>query len=207
MTSVSAVSSEQFASLLAQRRSVRDFSETSITLPQLLSVVAAGQGITGPEGLRATPSAHRLFPLVLRIVVRRVQGLEQGLYDYFPETNELVSVATLPAEGAMLDASLASDFWLEDAACVVVVCANLSKALAHFSEQDDAHQRRGQRYVDFEAGAASQNMHLQAITAGLGAIVVMGIDEAALKQCLMVPDDLEVVSALCVGHSALTEGA
>src|SRR5690606_22600437 len=100
MTSVSAVSSEQFASLLARRRSVRDFSDMSITLPRLLSVVAAGQGITGPGGLRATPSAHRLFPLVLRIVVRRVQGLEQGLYDYFPETNELVSVATLPAEGA-----------------------------------------------------------------------------------------------------------
>lgn len=200
MTSTPAITAQQFSSLLAQRRSTRDFEETPIRLEQALAVLTAGQGITGLEGQRAAPSAHRLYPLRLHLIARNVQDLEPGLYDYYPETNELKAAGGLPPEGSLLNASLASDFWLEDAPCVVLVCADLKKAIDHFSAQDSEGQQRGQRYVDFEAGAASQNMHLQAVTEGLGAIVVMGINEQLLKVSLHLADDTEVVAALCVGH-------
>ncbi|MCQ9616030.1 nitroreductase family protein [Paenalcaligenes niemegkensis] len=200
MTSPAIVTAQQFSALLAQRRSTRDFEDTSIRLEQALAILTAGQGITGSEGQRAAPSAHRLYPLLLRLLARNVQGLEPALYDYFPENNELKRAGELPAEGVLLDASLASDFWLEDAPCVVVICANIKKAIEHFVEQDIEGQQRGQRYVDFEAGAASQNMHLQSMMEDLGAIVVMGVNEQALKVSLQLADDVEVVAALCVGH-------
>lgn len=196
------VSSQQLALLIAQRRSVRDFKEEAITLEQVLDILNAGQGITGDEGLRAAPSAHRLYPLQLQVIARNVVGLEPAMYVYHPESHELLSVGGLPAEGDLLDASLASDFWLEDAPCVVVIAAQSKKALEHFSAQDSEGQQRGQRYVDFEAGAVSQTMHLQALCHQLGAIVVMGIDEQALKQTLQFAEDVDAVAAVCVGHAA-----
>lgn len=205
MTLSPTLNSQQLTSLITRRRSVRDFKDTPISLEQALTILNAGQGITGSEGRRATPSAHRLYSLQLYVIAHNIEGLDSAVYEYKPESHELISSAMIPAEGELLDASLASDFWLEDAACVVMICADLKKALEHFSDQDSESQRRGRRYVDFEAGAASQNMHLQAITEGLGAVVVMGLHEGALKRPLLLPEDIEVVAALCIGHSAESE--
>ena len=195
------VSSQQLALLIAQRRSVRDFKEEAITLEQVLDILNAGQVLPATRAY-GCPFSTSFVPLQLQVIARNVVGLEPAMYVYHPESHELVSVGGLPAEGDLLDASLASDFWLEDAPCVVVIAAQSKKALEHFSAQDSEGQQRGQRYVDFEAGAVSQTMHLQALCHQLGAIVVMGIDEQALKQTLQFAEDVDAVAAVCVGHAA-----
>ena len=185
--------------LLRRRRSVREYADTAITLHALCRIMVSGQGITGADGKRAAPSAHGLHPLTLYAIVRRVQGLAPGLYTYDPASERLTRTGDAIPEGALLRASLADDTWLETAAAVVVIGADRQRALHHFADQQP-DGLRGVRYIDFEAGAVTQNMHLRTVAEGLGGVPVMGLDYPLLKSALQLPDAIEPVALFCIGN-------
>lgn len=54
--------------VLEQRRSVRDYSDKSLTFKQMAQLLWSAQGITSREGLRSAPSAGALHPLELFVV-------------------------------------------------------------------------------------------------------------------------------------------
>lgn len=75
-----------------QRRSIRDYTEESLTQKQVSQLMWAAQGITGPQGKkRAAPSAGAAYPLEVYLVVGSggVTGLEQGVYRYIPGKHRL----------------------------------------------------------------------------------------------------------------------
>lgn len=74
-----------------------------------------------------------------------------------------------------------------------------ARAIDHFADQQ-ADGLRGTRYVDFEAGAAAQNMYLAVTAAGLGGVVVMGFDDVKMKQALRLERPFFSVALFCVGH-------
>ena len=62
--------SNSLEQLLAQRRSVRDYSDTSLELAEIGQLLWAAQGITDKEVYRAVPSAGALYPLEVYVAHR-----------------------------------------------------------------------------------------------------------------------------------------
>ena len=64
---------------IVARRSIREFSDQSLTLQELSQILWAAQGITSRWGGRAAPSAGALFPVDTFVVVGNVESLEAGV--------------------------------------------------------------------------------------------------------------------------------
>ena len=83
---------------LAARRSVRAFSDDSLTLTSLTQLAWAAQGVSDEQrGLRTAPSAGALYPLELLVAVGNVDELSRGLYRYRPDYHSLARLLELPS--------------------------------------------------------------------------------------------------------------
>jgi SagB-type dehydrogenase family enzyme len=158
---------------LAQRRSLRSFAATPLTVAEAGQLLWAAQGQTGAEGRRTAPSAGATYPLVLYLVAGRVDGVAAGVYRYRPQGHSLVPVASGDVL-ARVAAAARGQSWLARAPALVVVAAEPSRTAARYGARAD-------RYVAIETGAAAQNLLLQATALGLGGTLVGAFDEAALR--------------------------
>jgi SagB-type dehydrogenase family enzyme len=177
---------------LMQRRSLRSFAATPLTAAEVGQLLWAAQGETGAQGRRTAPSAGATYPLVLYLVAGRVDGLAAGVYRYRPQGHRLAVVATGDLRGTVAEAARGQT-WLADAPALVVVAAEPSRTAARYGP-------RAERYATFEAGAAAQNLLLQAAALGAGATVVGAFDDAALRGSLSLPAAETPLAVIAVGR-------
>jgi SagB-type dehydrogenase family enzyme len=173
---------------LAQRRSVRDFTEQDLTREQLSQLLWAAQGVTNAQGFRTAPSAGALYPLELYVVSR------DGFYHYRPTGHELALVAAQDVHQAVWEAGLKQDA-LRDAPVVFLLCAVYERTAAKYGQ-------RATQYVHIEAGHAAQNLLLQAVALGLGGVPIGALYEEQLRAALALPEDHEPLYLLAVGYAA-----
>ncbi len=185
---------------LAARRSVRDFAGRAVPLESLQRLVRAAQGVTGADGQRTAPSAHALYPLGLRLVAGKVEGLEAGLYEV-----EATQAPRLLKPGdhrpALQAAALEEQPWVGNAAAILVFYADMEAVTRHFAAQPPPGAR-GARYVYIEAGAAAQNALLQATAEGLGGVLIAGFEDKATAQALDLAPPFVPLLYLCLGWPA-----
>jgi nitroreductase len=62
--------------------------------------------------------------------------------------------------------------------------------------------KRGPRYVHLEAGHAAQNLLLQAVALGLGAVPIGAFDDDRLSRALGLPADHRPLYLIPVGRPA-----
>ncbi len=185
--------------ILRNRRSVRRFPDAPIMLAELAQLLWAAQGVTGEEGKRTAPSAAAQYPLSLYVVAGNVSELPSGLYAYEPQRHALARLATDDLRPALADAAIGEQPWVREAAVIVAISANVAAINAHFSAQQPDWQR-GARYAYMEAGAVSENVHLQATALDLGMVLVGGFDDAAANAALPLGANEESVVLLCLGR-------
>jgi len=178
--------------LLMQRRSVRSFSNASLSLAQLGHLLWAAQGITHSEGLRAAPSAGALYPLELYAVVGAVEGLKPGVYHYRPGEHQLINVADGDRRKDLVRAAHGQS-WIAEAAVVIAFGAIYERTTRKYGE-------RGVRYVHMEVGYAGENVHLQASASGLGTTVVGAFDDEDVAAVLGLPAGTEPLALMPVGY-------
>lgn len=177
-------------SAIAARRSVREFAARPLTLADLGQLLWAAQGVTGPGGKRAAPSARHLYPLELAVVARDVEGLASGAYRYVPGRHALEPLARAPAASSALSRATSQPSVLSAPAVFVV---------AAVYERMDAGPR-SHVWTDYEAGLASENLLLEAVALGLGAVVVGGMDPAAARDAVGFTGREQVVVLIPVGR-------
>jgi len=170
--------------VLAERRSVREFTRDSLTLSELAQLLWAAQGITSDEGFRTAPSAGATYPLEVYAVVKRVAGLAPGIYHYVtgpaPHEHHLqLESARDPSPALSLAAGQSC---VAECAAAIAIAAVESRTAARYGS-------RATRYVHMEAGHAAQNVLLQAQAIGLGAVPVGAFDDQDLKDLLQTPGD------------------
>lgn len=175
---------------LARRRSVRHFSAAPLSMPQLSQLLWATQGITAP-GRRTAPSAGALYPLEVLLVALRVEGLAAGAYRFRPQGHVLQPAAAPVGAPALQRAALGQQA-VGTAAAVVALTAVASRSAGKYGA-------RAARYAAFEAGAAAQNLALQAVALALGSVVVGGFDDAAITELLQLPVDEQPLALLAIG--------
>lgn len=182
------------AQALRQRRSVRRFGAQAIDLDALARLLWAAQGVTTPDGRRSAPSAGALYPLELHVVAARVAGLAAGVHRYVPATHTLEpGIGTLPA--AELARAAGGQDALASAAAVVVIAAVEARTARKYGA-------RAARYVAIEAGAAAQNLALQAVAERLGTVVIGAFDDAAVARLLALSRGEQALVLMPVGHPA-----
>ncbi len=179
---------------LKARRTVRHFAAKGLTLAQLSQLLWATDGISDPRGFRTAPSAGATFPLEVYLVAgeRGVEGLAAGVYRYVPGGHTLIRVLSGDLRAQAARASL-SQAWMADAPVMLILAAEFRRCTARYGE-------RGVRYTHLEAGAAGQNLFLQAEALGLGAGIVGAFEERALSQSLKLPREHEPLLIMPVGH-------
>jgi SagB-type dehydrogenase family enzyme len=182
---------------LRDRRSVREYSDDSLSLEDVSQLLWAAQGVTADWGGRTAPSAGALYPLELYLASVRIEGLAAGVYRYVPNGHELVVVRQGDVARELADAALGQGS-VGDAAAVLAFTAVYERTTAKYAE-------RGMRYVHMEAGHAAQNALLQATALGLGCVVVGAFDDDALREVLNAP--LEETPLCLIPVGALPAGS
>ena len=186
---------------ISKRRSDRAFDDRPLILPQVQKLLWAAQGITDDSGKRTVPSAHALHPLRLFVTVGRVTGLPVGVYSAVRDTLDLVAHLDQDIRFDLKRAALDDQPWITRAAIIITLCADMVAVSQSFAEQPP-YGARGRRYAYIEAGAAAQNVHLQACAEGLACVLVAGFRDEATIAALKLACPLEPVAHLCVGWPA-----
>jgi len=184
---------------LKQRRSVRNFAPTPLTLGEVGQLCWAAQGVTDEkEGKRTAPSAREIYPLQLYVVVGSVSDLSPGLYRYQPASHSLELVA--PGDKrADLDQKALGQSWnpIAKAAVVFVISGNVAKFA---SSEDPVARARGPQWMWAEAGLAAQGFFLEATAMGLGSVFTGGFRPPEAQAVLGLPSSEEVLAILPVGR-------
>lgn len=172
---------------LMKRRSVREFSSKPLTEAEVGQMLWAAQGITDPDGLRTAPSAGALYPLELYVATG------DGVFHYDPQAHQLQRRSPQDARRALHHAGLEQDALLH-APAVFVIAAVYARTARKYGPD------RSPRYVQLEAGHSAQNLLLQAVTLGLGAVPMGAFKDAAVHDALKLPSDEQPLYLIPAGH-------
>ena len=157
-----------------------------LTLEQIGQLTWAAQGQDAASGYRTTPSAGATYPLELFVVTG------DGLFHYLPAEHSLEKVTDHDLRAELASAAWGQEF-IEAAPLTLVFAARFSRTTKRYG-------RRGVRYVYMEAGHAAQNVHLQARALGLDSVAVGAFDDASVSKVLSLPNYLEPLYLVVVGH-------
>jgi SagB-type dehydrogenase family enzyme len=173
---------------LARRRSVREFARTPLTDWELSQLLWATQGITHPDGYRTAPSAGALYPLEIYVATA------SGFYHYAPRGHRLARQSDRDLREAIYRAALNQEAVLQ-APAVFVITAVYERTNAKYGPA------RTPRYVHMEAGHAAQNLLLEAVALGLGAVPVGAFHDERIQEALSLPADHRPLYLIPVGHA------
>ena len=177
---------------LQQRRSIRNFSESPLTLPEVSQLLWSAQGTTSETRYRTAPSAGALYALEIILVVGKVHNLETGVYKYLPITHQLALMDKEDKRPELAAAALDQD-WIRKNAALLVFSAVEKRTTQKYGN-------RGIRYVHIEVGHAAQNVFLQAQSLGLGAAVVGAFDDEQTRKILNLSKDHHILYLMPVGR-------
>lgn len=171
---------------LASRRSVREFTDEPLTLEEISQLLWAAQGITAGWGGGTTPSAGALYPLEVYVAT------PDGLYHYVPRGHRAEVVSRRDLREALAGAALGQAA-ASDAPAVFVVAAVYARTAGKYGG-------RAERYVKVEAGHVGQNILLQAVALGLGAVPMGAFLDEQVRRVLNLPAEQELLYLIPVGH-------
>jgi SagB-type dehydrogenase family enzyme len=177
-----------FGDAVRTRRSALDFrgGDESISFPQLATLLSATKA-----PLFADFATHRCVHLYL--YVHRVEGLEPGVYRFWPERAELERIKA--GDQRLVAAALSLGQDLAGNACVAF------SMIGDFENAASRYGDRGYRYVHFEAGAIGQRMYLAATALGLGATGIGAFfDEEVNRYLGLTPEQGQVVYHFAIGY-------
>ncbi len=175
-------------SALAQRHSVRAFSPDPLTREEIAQLMWAAQGVTHGPGYRTAPSGGALYPLELYAVTRT------STLHYLPDGHQVQEWRTVQGWQRLVDLTPSAEA-VSSAPTVFVVAAAVRRTAAKYGGQS-------RRYVDLEAGHCAQNLLLQAVSLGLGAVTIGAFNSDRLARFLALPSWQEPIYLIPVGRPA-----
>lgn len=170
---------------IKKRKSIRSFKEKELTLEQISQILWSSQGLTHGY-YRAAPSAGAFYPLEVYI------AKSDGVYRYVPEEHKLVTISSEDKRTPLALAALGQMF-IARAPVVIVIAAVYSRTKGKYGE-------RGDRYVHIEVGHAAENIHLQAVSLGLGSVPIGAFWDEQVKRTLSLPKNHEPLYIIPVGY-------
>jgi SagB-type dehydrogenase family enzyme len=172
---------------IAGRRSRRSFHPEPLSESQLGQLLWAAQGVTGPDGLRAAPSAVAAYPLEL--YVARAGGLAR----YLPGAHALECLGDEDLRPALREAAHDQES-VTSAPAVFVFTAVYERSRAKLGSGADA-------FVHMDLGHAAENLLLQAEGLGLAGVPIAWLDGERAREALGVSDAETPLYLIPVGRA------
>jgi SagB-type dehydrogenase family enzyme len=160
---------------LDHRGSIRAFLEEELSEEETGQLLWACTGVNA-HGKRTAPSAGARYPLEVYTVTSR------GVEHYDPSGHSLRTHIDIDVRKALAQASWGQGF-VRQAPLTIVLCAVMERVQSRYGTE------RGLRYVLMEVGHAAQNVLLQAVALGLGAVPVGAFGDGPVQELLRLPTD------------------
>ncbi len=146
-------------SLLEKRKSERDFKGEALTLENISKILYFSAGIKDvhkikkdfSESRRMYPSAGARYPLEVYPIVLKAKGISPGIYHYNIKWNSLEILSKGDFKKNLRETI--NHNWIRKCSLVIIITAVSARTIIKYKE-------RGWRYILFEAGHLSQNIHL-----------------------------------------------
>jgi len=167
-------------SAIAGRRSVRGYADRWISLEELSFLLWATQGVrdrTASATFRTVPSAGSRHCFETVLFARRVEGIDEGFYQFLACEHCLgVLPGVKDGPQRLCDACLGQEFLLS-AAAVFLWVAVVERMVWRYGE-------RAYRYLLLDAGHICQNLYLAAEAVGCGVCAVGAFSDDDLNRLL-----------------------
>ena len=177
---------------ILQRRSVRTYASSPLTIQEISQLLWSAQGITGKRGFRAAPSAGAVYPVETYVAIRHVEGLSPGLYKYLPEGHKLMEMIAGDISKELASACLNQPY--------VYLCSANIILTGNYDKIAMRYGKRGVRYTHIEIGHISENIYLQAEALGLGTVAIGAFSDRELKKILNLPEEEEPLYVMPIGR-------
>lgn len=185
-------------SVLAARRTVREFSRRPVPLEDLAAVVRGTWGRTGwidggPMGRLATktsPSAGALHPIECYVIAWNVRGLAPGLYHYDVAGDGLARLRSGDLRAAAIQGA-SGQRWVGRAAFLCVMTAVFERTLWKYQFES------AYRVLWLDAGHLAQTFCLLATSRGLGSFTTAAIQDTFLEKLVGLDGIREFPVYLC----------
>jgi SagB-type dehydrogenase family enzyme len=194
------------ADAIRHRVSCRSFRATALTLGEIGTILSFTYGIEGvarfgaKEHLeRPVPSGGGLYPLEFYLIVRRVVGLDAGIYHYSPLAHALEQLKPIDCSDAFIAQLFMNQPYLVEAGAILMMTAVVERSMHKYGD-------RGYRYILLEAGHAAQNICLVAASLELGALPIGGFFDGFVADLLGLDVEQEtVLYGVAVGRPEATD--
>ena len=176
---------------LLKRRSIRSYKSEPLAIAEISQLLWSAQGVTNRKGFRTAPSAGALYPLEVYIAAGNVTDLDAGIYKYYPHRHEIVNTVKGDKRSELCRAGLGQSS-IKNAPAVMVFCAVFERVTGSYG-------KRGIQYVHMEVGHAIQNVCLQAVSMGLGSVIIGAFNDYDVKEVMNFELDEHPLLMLPVG--------
>lgn len=181
---------------IQNRRSVRVFTNKSLSLKDVSQLLWAAQGITNKQfNLRSAPSSGQTYPLEVYLVVGKngVEGLSEGVYRYDPPNHQLQKILNGDKRSDLAKAAN-GQAWVKNVPVDIVITGNYQRTMNKYGNNNLSIQ-----FVHLEAGHAGENICLEATARGLGTVSVGSFNDISVKTLLNIPVEENTLYIFPVG--------
>ncbi len=171
---------------IQNRRSVRTYSNQSLSLNDVSQLLWAAQGITDTtRNYRAAPSGGHVFPLEVYLVAGKggVTGLDEGVYHYSPANNQLEKLLSGDLRSKLSEIADGQP-WVSQAPVNIVITGVYQRTIDKYGNNNVSV-----RFVQQESGHAGENIYLEATARGLATVALGSYDDNKVKNLLKLPSN------------------
>ncbi len=179
---------ESLFSILAKRRSKRNYRRIPFTSEEIALLCWAVQGVTarsGPYYLRTAPSAGALYPIETYLVINYAVELTPGLYHLNVREFSL-ELCKEGFFGNLLRELTLGQYFFASASVVFLWTAVLRRTLAKYDE-------RGLRYIFLDCAHICQNLLLACEALGMKACPVGAFFDEEINTFLEIDGEEETI--------------
>ena len=176
-----------FLEIVELRSTVREYSSEPLSLEELSYLLWCTQGVKmalpGGDSRRTVPSAGGRHAFETYLYLRRVEGLEEGLYRFLAFEHALVLEAP---PGEAFFAGFRAGNMVRSSAATFVWSAVLERMACKFGD-------RAYRYLFLDAGHVCENLYLAGQTIHVGVCAIGAFYDEALNAALKLDGEHEFV--------------